>query len=1226
MGLGKYKPGQRELTGVGIDTPGGPVWLYKAALIACLVLIVGVAIFVDMLNSRYEQLNQRDAVRRDLSVVVARLESSIMGDIQAARALIAAVRLNPELEKTQMDHYAAPLLEGENNLRSLAVSRDYRLDYVYPLKGNEAALGLDFRDHPKQLAGLQRALQSGQPQLVGPINLVQGGQAIIIRLPVASRPTAGGANYAVSAVIDIDSLIRDTLGDSHGVRLDVAIRTFDSSEGTSASIAGKMSLFDPASNPVFSQVSLPYSQPWQLAATPAGGWPAEALFTPFRLGLLAASLFIFGGIFAISWLIQRRQESNQLLERLFELSPIGIVLNEFSSGQFISANSAMRERLGYSSAEFAHLSYQQITPPDFDESDKRFIATLHRDGRMGPYRKSLIRRDGSLMPVVINSILFNDSRGRQLIWSMIEDISDSQRAEQAMARQQEMLESMSVQARIGAWEYDVASGEWRWSEMIKEICGVSDEFEPDLVSTQDFYTNDAMRDDFRRGIRRAIKYGEAFSKELKIHTQDGRSLWVRVIGNPDMEEGRCLRIHGSFQDIDEQKRAAEALIKARDDAEQAARIKSEFLATMSHEIRTPMNGVLGMLNLLDNSRLDFEQERRVSIARSSARSLLSLIDDVLDFSRIDAGKMTLESQPFKLRELIEEVCESMSLRSQEKGLELIIDVSHIEVDTVVGDSARLRQVLTNLLGNALKFTEKGEVIVAASLHNNGRNWQLNCHVRDTGIGISAEKQDQLFTAFTQADASTTRRYGGSGLGLSISQKICEAMGGKITVTSLPGEGSDFCVTLPLEKSPDAETDGQPAAGKRIWLVEDNQSTRESLRRQLQRWGAEVMCSTSSEQALSQAESGSDQIANIDLVIIDRYMEGLDGTELVQFLRQEPLLSQLPIVLLCNIASEGTETHFRSLGFDAWYPKPITTANLREMLALDPMTASPMNARPLQRDTTYDSEQLSGRRVLLVEDNAVNQEVVRCLLDELGLQVTVAGDGEIALRLLKQQQNDDSPPFSAILMDCQMPHMDGYDCTRHIRAGLAGEAARQLPIIALTANALSGDREKCSAAGMDDYLSKPIEPERLQSKLMNWIAPTAHERCPALEDGTCPEQRWNAAKALESVMGQEKTLNKLLLMFNDYSREQQSALRAAVTQANIEDIVRITHALKGSSGQLQGTALRDAAAALELAASENNWEKIHFLYPQLQQQWQLLCECFERHLSRHASPIRQQMNS
>ena len=1226
MGFGKHTPGPRDQASIGFDTPNGPAWLYKAVLIIGLILVLAVAIFVDLLNSRYEQLSQRDAVQRDLSIVATRLESSIMGDVQAARALIAAVRQYPDLDATYLDNYAEPLLDGDNNLRSLAVSRDYRLDYVFPLAGNEAALGLDFRDHPDQLSGLERALQTGKPQLVGPINLVQGGQAVIVRLPVANRPTAGGAYYTVSAVVDTESLISDTLGDNHGSRLQVAIRTTASDTQGKFAIAGDMALFGAASRPVLSQVSLPYGPPWQLAAIPAGGWPQGALLSPFRLALIAAALIISGGIFTISWLIQRRQESNQLLERLFELSPIGIVLNDYSTGHFISANSAMRERLGYSAAEFSHLSYQQITPPEYDKSDKHFIASLSRDGRVGPYHKSLIRRDGSLMPVVINSILFNDSRGRQLIWSMIEDISESQRAEQAMARQQEMMASMSVQARIGAWEYEVSSGEWHWSEMVREICGVSEEFEPDLESTQRFYTDQATRDNFRRGLRRAIKYGEAFSKELKIRTQDGRSLWVRVIGNPDMQDGRCRRIHGSFQDIDEQKRAADALIRARDDAEQAARIKSEFLATMSHEIRTPMNGVLGMLDLLDNSRLDFEQERRVSIARSSARSLLSLIDDVLDFSRIDAGKMSLEHHSFKLRELVEEVCESMSLRSQEKGLELVVDVSDIEVDTVIGDSARLRQVLTNLLGNALKFTEKGEVIVTASLRDSGDNWQLSCHVRDTGIGISTEKQGQLFTAFTQADASTTRRYGGSGLGLSISQKICEAMGGKITVSSQPGEGSDFHIVLPLAKHPEAEIDGRPAAGKRIWLIEDNDSTRHSLARQLSRWGADVVCSTSSEQALQQAESADGELSGITLIIIDRYMQGLDGTELVQFLRQETRFAQLPIVLLCNIASQGTETHFRSLGFDAWYPKPITTTNLREMLLLDPMTAFPLSEKLAQRDPRQDSEQLRGRRVLLVEDNAVNQEVVRCLLEELGLQVSIAADGEIALRLLKQQQSENAPPYSAILMDCQMPHMDGYDCTRQIRAGLAGEAARQLPIIALTANALSGDKEKCSAAGMDDYLSKPIEPDRLQSKLSNWIAPAIHEPPADTLQESCPESRWNAAKALESVMGQEKTLNKLLMMFNDYSREQQGALRTAVTQAQTDDIVRITHALKGSSGQLQGTALRDAAAALEDAASEKNWEKIHFLYPQLQQQWQLLCECFEQHLNRHASPVRQQMNS
>ncbi len=1197
-------------------------WLQRSAVLGSFILLITAALYVDQLNTRNLELHHRDTVQRDLGAISARLEANLRGDIQAAKALIAAVRQHSDLDPTFLNDYAATLIEGEGRLRSVAVMRGYIGAFVYPFKGNEPVLGMDIRNHPDQRADLDQVLAKGKPRLSGPVQLIQGGSALIARLP--AHIDNSGQALTVSAVIDIPKLLQGSGIGNDDQSLNIAVRKLASHGNPSLHVFGDPELFRDDSRAVISEIPLAYGQRWQLAAAPSGGWQSGPPITPFRLLVTTVSLLIFSAIGLISWLLSKRYESNQLLEQLFEMSPIGIALNDYESGRFISVNSALRENLGYPDQEIEQLNYHDLTPEEFREKDQRALKTLQQCGRLGPYEKELIRADGSRITIENHSILFRDSQGKLLIWSMVEDISARKHAETAMARQQEMLNSMSRQARIGAWELEVDTGKVSWSATTREIFGVDTNFDPNAENMRKYYPDNTMWESLTRHIRQAIHSGEVFSEELKVITANGEQIWLQVTGQPEFRNGRCTRIFGSFQDINERKCATEAMVLARDEAEKAARSKSEFLATMSHEIRTPMNGVLGMLNLLASSKLDFEQERRISIARSSAHALLSLIDDVLDFSRIDAGKMTLENGSFQLRELIEEICESMSLRAQEKGLELVVDLSDIDIDTVCGDAGRLRQVLNNLLGNALKFTEHGEVVLRATLRDAGERWQFHCAIIDTGIGITEAQLDTLFSAFTQADASTTRKYGGSGLGLSISQKICQAMGGEITAQSREQQGSCFSIDLPLDKDPTATRDLAVASNRCIWIIEDNASACDSLRRQLQRWGAQVHCSMSSEEALEAADKHSFALDSLDLVIIDRYMHGLDGTELVQFLRQEEHLSRVPIALLCNIGNQGTDAHFRSLGFDAWYPKPLSIGNLRKLLNLDPESAcAPPHTH--SKPVSQADNNLQGQRILLVEDNAVNQEVVRCLLEEFGLQVSIAANGIQAIDKLKPQ-DESRPPYSAVLMDCQMPEMDGYECTRQIRAGLAGEAARELPIIALTANALSGDREKCSAAGMNDYLSKPIEPDRLLAKLQSWL--TRRPYASAAEPGStqAPQDAiWRADLALESVMGQEKTLKRMLQMFNDYSQPQQRALRNAITTADTDAIARISRALKGSSGQLQGTVLHKAASAMENAASDADWEKIHYYYPLLHQHWQQLCDCFERHLNSDSEdPLRNQV--
>ncbi|MGB1907777.1 MAG: ATP-binding protein, partial [Spongiibacter sp.] len=422
-----------------------------------------------------------------------------------------------------------------------------------------------------------------------------------------------------------------------------------------------------------------------------------------------------------------------------------------------------------------------------------------------------------------------------------------------------------------------------------------------------------------------------FSGELRITRRNGETLWVKVTGRGEFRGDRCLRVYGSFQNINTQKLTELELIRARDAAEQAAVSKSEFLATMSHEIRTPMNGIMGMLSLLGNSELNYEQSKRVHIAKTSAQTLLSLIDDILDFSRIDAGKLETESIRFPLHQLFEDVAESMSLRAQEKGLELVLDLSEVEPEYVIGDPARIRQILNNLTGNAIKFTEYGEVVIRAAVRETSNGLALSCAVHDTGIGIPLNKQGLLFCAFTQVDASTTRKYGGSGLGLSICHKLCTLMGGEIKLSSNAGDGSTFSFYLPLKAASSDQRHSRIATDRTILVVDDNQSSREAIARQYSHWGATVHTAASAEAALALLEQRDACLARCDLCIIDRNLPGLDGTELVQFLRQAPQLSEVPMVLMCNINSHGTNDHFQELGFDAWYPKPVTRSAMADFL-------------------------------------------------------------------------------------------------------------------------------------------------------------------------------------------------------------------------------------------------------------------------------------------------------
>ncbi len=905
----------------------------------------------------------------------------------------------------------------------------------------------------------------------------------------------------------------------------------------------------------------------------------------------------------------RLRATERRLRHLADAAQDAVIMLD-PEGRISFWNPAAERILGYSRKEaLGRNGHALFAPERFRASHAAAFEKFRGTGEGSAVGRTLelpaLRKDGTELPVEL-SLSSVEIDGEWHAIGILRDVSLAKKTARRLKEEKERAEQLFRMVPSAVFTVDRECRITSLNRQAVALLGYSPE---ELLGRScTAFTMDACRSPCALFDEEVEK--PAYGVECTVRAKDGRIL--TVLKNLDVlrnAEGEVVGGVESFTDITSRKKMEEELRVARRAAEEAARAKSEFLANMSHEIRTPMNAVIGMTGLLLRTDLDEEQREFAETIRRSGDQLLALINDILDFSKIESGKLELEEQPFDLRTAVEDALDLVVPQAQGRGIELAVDFRPGTPERIVGDVTRLRQILLNLLSNAVKFTEEGEVVVTVQARPDGDGRQrLRLSVRDTGIGIPRDRLDRLFESFSQADASTTRLFGGTGLGLAISRRLAEKMAGSLEVESEEGKGTTFHLEIPVRTAPGpirSFLGEEPRlAGRRLLVVDDNATNRRILRLQAESWGMEARDFATGAEALAALRDGE----RFDLAVLDLQMPGMDGKALAREIRREPGARGMPLVLLTSLPyakEEGKPAGPDPDLFDATLMKPVKPSRLFDLiidLLLEPR-------RGPTADRGEAAEAAPGRsdlRILLAEDNVVNQKVALRILEKLGHSADLAGNGLEAVAALHRQ------PYDIVLMDVQMPELDGLAATRRIRADLPPD--RQPWIIAMTANALEGDREKCLTAGMDDYVSKPVRVVALQKALEKGAAAVGSRgkrraRRGEAEDAV-PDPAPDAPPAVDTAFlddlregeepGEEPGIvEELVQIFLEDTPLQIDGMRRAASAGDAEGLHRAAHTLKGSSASIGAGPLSALCQEVDLLAKKGTTEGVEPLLEKIE---------------------------
>jgi len=797
------------------------------------------------------------------------------------------------------------------------------------------------------------------------------------------------------------------------------------------------------------------------------------------------------------------EERNERFNQLAEHS--GTYIWEVdAAGLYTYVSNVVELILGYSAEELVGRKHFYDLHPESEREvfKKSAFEAFARKERVVNFVNAIRTRDGRIVWVETNGIPRLDGDGELLGYRGADtDVTDRRKAEEALKESEEYFRALTENVSDVIVIMDAKGNLVYESSSHKTMLGYGD---GELIGRNvlDFVHLDDQEDLTKQFSKLLQKPGSIAPVHFRVSHRDGS--WRNI-------EGTCKNlldfpavkgIVANYRDVSDRDRVEKELRQTNEnlaqqtafaktmaaEAEAANAAKSEFLANMSHEIRTPMNGVIGMTSLLLGTRLAPEQREYTKIIRNSGDALLDIINDILDYSKIEAGKLDLEIIDFDLRTTLEEMNDLVALKAYEKGLEFA-NAIHPDVPSLLrGDPGRLRQILVNLIGNAVKFTEKGEIVIRVKLESeNADGVTLRFAVTDTGIGIPKDRMDRLFKSFSQVDGSTTRKYGGTGLGLTISKQLAGMMGGRIGVKSEEGKGSEFWFTADFERQSGVGhkivTTPGDIRGKRMLIVDDNETNRYILREQLKSWKCRYTEAASGSEALTLLHHAVTDKDPYEIALLDMQMPGMDGETLGKKIKHDPDLAKTILVLLTSIGQRGDAGRLKEIGFSAYLTKPLKQSQLYDCLATVSGTYKKKSNEQAPDIVTRHSiaeEQKRRIRILLAEDNVINQKVATSILGKLGYHADTVANGLEAVKALEMI------PYDIVLMDCQMPEMDGYEATGEIRNSESKVLDHKVVVIAMTANAMQGDQEKCLKAGMDDYLTKPVKPQDLSDMLEKWI--------------------------------------------------------------------------------------------------------------------------------------------